>query len=144
MSINVEALKQMIRVLRTVQQNENQRAKFHLDAWTYAKGGAVNISALKPETLACGTTACACGFAGIDPWFNEQGFYLKPYQGFSGQRFEPAYKGREGWEAVEEFFGLSKKQATKLFSVSCYWCDEITPQDVINRIESLLKENGHA
>ena len=64
----------------------------------------------KPE---CQTVACACGWAGIDPWFQERGFYTSPYN-------EVMYFKENGlphleFFAVSIFFDISYSEAKYLF-----------------------------
>lgn len=147
MSINVEALKQMIRVLREVQDDEELRDRFDLESWF--SGEAVEDGTdWKDGRLvpACGTTACACGFAGLDPWFNAQGFELRATKDkvlHTTIAHTIAYKDKTHWEAVRAFFGVRQYDAEMLFGEESYR-DGARPIDVIQRIESFLKENKHA
>lgn len=61
------------------------------------------------QNWTCGTTACAIGHAASHPWFIERGFKLDERYGYpvfhkvKGEKLQ----SWEGWEAVEEFFGLT-------------------------------------
>jgi len=65
----------------------------------------------------CGTTACACGHAGLDPWFRKQGLFTTPammYKQVVHGNDDPAVYA--GWTAIEKFFGLDHRVAETLFS----------------------------
>ncbi len=99
---------------------------------------------VKPETFDlstwhCGTVACAVGHACLDPVFLRQGLSLTAVRGSHSLK-RPNYGPMAGWEAVELFFGLDQCQAAHLFSISKYDSCSVTTQDVIKRIESLIKE----
>lgn len=76
----------------------------------------------------CGCSACACGYAGLDPWFREQGFCTTP----SGT---VTFSGFQSWEAVQAFFDISARIAERLFSSG----DMTSREDTIARIEDFLK-----
>lgn len=94
------------------------------------------------RTWKCGTTACAVGWACMDPLFNLQGLI---HYG-SGPYYEkPDAEPNEfytHWAAVEMFFGLDEEQALHLFSPTHYNnVRRPIPQDVIARIEALIQGN---
>lgn len=88
----------------------------------------------------CGTTACACGHAAMDPWFYEQGFSIKglePYLTIS-------YKGLQGWDAIEEFFDLNINDSFYLFEEDSYEDGfeknkKTPPLEVADRIREFVK-----
>jgi hypothetical protein len=83
----------------------------------------------------CGTSACAVGHACLDPAFQEQGLELDRLNS------APVFDGKEGWEAVERFFGLTHTQATYLFYFEAYDSGSAaTADEVADRIESFLAE----
>ena len=68
------------------------------------------------EQVQCHTTACAVGLACLTETFKDDGltWYL------SGTTIVPKYRAAEEWKAVQSFFGLSKRQAIKLFDGDDY------------------------
>lgn len=98
----------------------------------------------EPDQLyACGTVACAVGWAASIKEFRRAGFKINrgsPY--FQGKKDRPFYKG---WSAAEAFFGLSGNKAEYLFMDIKYPTKTATkPQDVCKRIESLLQAKARA
>src|SRR6185369_1773402 len=101
--------------------------------------GLFNLMAWQSdEDQECGTTACACGYAGTHPWFQQRGFYLE--QSGGGNRY-PVYQRRsdapryEHWSAVEKFFGLTYREANYLFGYYAYSKrDAMSPKAVAKRI----------
>lgn len=105
----------------------------------------------------CGTTACACGYAALDPHFMKQGFRLRlegrggdlspPIQGIMGFNKLKAseerdilitYKGETGKDAADLFFGLERGQFDELFMVEGYgdgsWNTKVTAKMVAKKI----------
>jgi hypothetical protein len=122
------------RLLRVAQLLERlkitKKRQFSLAGWYHEE----------PE---CGTTACACGHAGTDVWFNERGFTLK-YTKLSknGRVAYPQYKGFTDWEATMQFFRLTKDEAYHLFLGIKYPIKDIgNPKAVARRIRQFVK-NG--
>jgi hypothetical protein len=80
----------------------------------------------------CGYSACACGHAGLDPRFIEQGLTMRDNTMY--------YKTFQDWTAVREFFGIDKYVSELLFMKhtgnSNYYDTE---SDVIKRIVRLLE-----
>lgn len=118
--MNIPRLRHLITVLETVPEDH-----FDLNHWK------------------CGTTACACGWAGQDPVFNAQGFILVPSgDGRYGEPVLPDPDGGQltGFDAVEAFFGLTERQAESLFMTNAYDNAGIAPSraNVINSIKFLL------
>lgn len=128
MSTQIERFENLVRVLDQVAQDGKMVAQFDLDDWFSLYKTVRNKpieDALKwedmftnddPELMKipdmCGTTACACGFAGLDPWFRKQGFKTT----FHGElKFVTSEVDEEHFEAVEEFFGIDEGTAMNLF-----------------------------
>ncbi|MCY1464232.1 hypothetical protein D9M71_822310 [compost metagenome] len=83
----------------------------------------------------CGTTACAVGWACLDPWFNDQGLMLNRDTIFE----DPQFGELRQWEAVCAFFGISQGQAEHLFFYLSYAANERrNPLAVVARIEGML------
>lgn len=78
----------------------------------------------------CGCTACATGYAGLDPWFIERGFKTTKEGGLR-------YGDFIDWAALMAFYQLSSGEADYLFTNHF---DYTTPEDVIDRISSVLTE----
>ena len=83
----------------------------------------------------CGTVACACGHAGLHPWFRNQGFTLTPHGSmrYTGQYPNGYYVD---WHAIQYFFGLEGCEAMRLFSENQYVTGPNTTIDqIIERIQ---------
>lgn len=167
--MNIEALEELVRVLNAVQSDSRRAESFSLDHWF----GSDYVSRPKEEqrmalpeefeqadhlktTLihiphGCGTTACACGYAGLDPWFRQRGFTTLADGGVQGP------EGTFGWTAVREFFQMNHTKAKFLFDPTSYiegygdddhedeWGEDtrrfdIKPQDVIDRLERTIAD----
>jgi hypothetical protein len=121
----------LLRVAQLLEKLKPTKEKhFSLSGWFYQE----------PK---CGTTACACGWVGTDPWFNERGFTLKyTALGRKGRAAYPRYKGFEDWEAIMQFFRLTKDEAYHLFLGLRYPRKDIdNPKAVARRIRQFVK-NG--
>lgn len=157
--MNVEALRRLAELLENVQRHQDlsQKRVFDLSCWlnddSYLTTQVDETEAVlkappeaRVETLfsSCGTTACAAGFAGLDPWFISQGFSIDKHT-------QPLYVDPEGnkfhgWDAIYEFFELDYGQAQHLFSEYTYrdadWDDPmpepVEPHEVVDRIRTLI------
>lgn len=94
------------------------------------------------EESNCGTAACACGLAALNPWFQQQGFRLHPLT----QHCEriPTFEGLIGWPAVHKFFQVSGIDANHLFLGNSYSpvpYREVTPDMVSKRIKAFVASN---
>ena len=121
--MNVEALRQLVRVLKKV-----PKQRFDLKTWTEQspRNGKVE----------CGTTACACGWAGADSWFNKQGFSLSKI-GTPQLKIDDYTYG--SWDAVKLLFGLTYTQSEWLFSSLCYpVTDRRSVAAVRERVEAVI------
>lgn len=116
--MNVEALKQLKRVLQNVPEKE-----FDITLWD------------------CGTAACAAGWAGRDPWFSSRGLRVTkaPYSMLY-------YKDLFYEEALMAFFDLTLEQTALFFEwgyeASLEKSNYVTPADVIERIDELLAQEA--
>lgn len=155
MAINKTALIKLADLLHTVefiQEREGKRI-FSLDEWiqdpfaidTRPRDTNVQDEAQvvirAPEgqrvealTHTCGTTACAVGFAALDPWFNKRGFKMD----IEGS---PVFKFHIGWEAVHTFFGIKPSEAHHLFSDHSYDSNPTGPSEVADRIMRFVEDN---
>lgn len=79
----------------------------------------------------CHTVACAAGYAGMLPEFNEMGFHLE------GQ--DPFYKEVYGFSACSMFFGITRDEVVRLFLSSSYPGGTKTrPTTVAKRLRSCV------
>lgn len=81
--------------------------------------------------IPCGTAACACGWAAVDPWFRKRGFKLA----FSYFNTCPDFQGVRADEAAKTFFDLHHGGFSELF------VDDGTPKQVAKRIRQFVKEH---
>jgi hypothetical protein len=86
----IERYRQLIRVMRGLSKHERER-HFDMESWG--------------RKTPCGTTMCAAGFCGVDPWFQERGFVFEPtYE--NSRNFVVRYRNDSSWYAIEAFFGV--------------------------------------
>jgi hypothetical protein len=110
--MNKERLQQMVTMLRGLPE-ENQ---FNLEIWS------------------CGTSACAVGWACVNPVFIEQGLKRR-------HTGAPEFKGLTSWDAVEAFFEINLDESEHLFDYGTYpkFCGT-GPGEVADRIEAFIAE----
>jgi hypothetical protein len=86
------------------------------------------------ESWSCGTSACAVGWACVNPVFIEQGL-TRRHTG------APEFKGYTSWDAVEAFFEINATQSEHLFDYETYpkFCGT-GPNEVADRIEAFIAE----
>jgi hypothetical protein len=87
----------------------------------------------------CGATACATGYAGLDPWFVAQGFYTT-LQGNVKYKHPDGDFEVDGWEALETFYDIYDEESEWLFMPAASYT-VTDPQVVIDRIQDVL-DNG--
>lgn len=85
--------------------------KFDLGGWGYSDDE-------QPVSHSCGTTACAVGLAVLSGAFEEDGLFNSA--GEFAREVDPGFKDMIGWEATEEFFGLTGTQSSFLFLKGSY------------------------
>lgn len=94
------------------------------------------VHSVVKTNLPCGTVACACGWAGADPWFRKRGFYTR-----AGGLY---YKNAVGTtpttiQSLETFFEVDSAESEYLF----FWNPEDknykTPKQVATRIRKFVK-----
>ncbi len=151
---NIERLQMMANLLERIDREERLSNAFDLDGWTGGTDGSLDShrvdeiqygslklgellegrtgeSDLVEAVAECGTTACACGYAGLAPEFRALGFFTTPY----GMFFEDKYD----WDAVQSFFEIGYIDAAYLFLRDAYPDDLVpTPADVRERVLSLI------
>lgn len=95
--------------------------------------------------FSCGTTACALGHAGTIPKFRALGLRTAKVSQYDddGQVFFGEGSGVSGYEAAEQFFGISHLTAWRIFGPDSYVVEarDVTPEMVAKKIDSFLK--GH-
>lgn len=84
----------------------------------------------------CATRACALGWATAIPEFNRKGLKLVARPG-DYMMAKVVYKGVEGTEAGQKFFGLTAGQAEYLFHDGSY-----TAKRKAHEIRELVRTNG--
>lgn len=98
----------------------------------------------------CGTTACAVGWACLDPKMQSEGLSYTLQSGyFDDIVIIPTFDGETGWDAVESFFGLTCSLCEQLFLEDSYseTYDEdadnyvISTEDVMKRIAIVIENH---
>lgn len=113
----IERLEQVIRVLEELPKEK----KFNIQTF-----------------MTCGMTACACGWAGVDPWFRRRGFKTKKYHSHSGDTlYDVSYREFGGMDAVRKFFGIDFGTSSHLFISGFHQGN--SKRAVIQRLKSFLK-----
>ena len=113
----IERLEQVIRVLEELPREK----KFNLRTF-----------------MICGTTACACGWAGVDPWFRRRGFKTEKYHSYHGSTpYYVSYRKFSGMDAVREFFGIDFETSIHLFISGAH--QDNSKRAVIRRLKGFLK-----
>lgn len=152
--MNTEALRQLTRILQRVQQDSALFKSFHLDFWFDNTRSNRNdfkelfARPIEPEKriyipAACGTTACACGYAGLDPWFTSRGFHLvwdermRNGNGAANIVYHTNGQTLTGWHAIKAMFGLDSITIQELFTEGFYPLP-VEPRHVIDRIQLVL------
>ena len=117
----IERLEQVIRVLEELPREK----KFNLRSF-----------------MTCGTTACACGWAGADPWFRRRGFKTEKYHSHVGSTlYNVSYQEFGGMDAVRKFFGLDFATSYHLFIKDLF--QDNSKRAVIRRLRRFLKGTSH-
>jgi len=113
--MNIERLERLAQILDGYVKDSSGR-KFDLGGgWATPRTRRVGF--LWRKQIECGTTACAVGLACLSGQFAADGLcYLINDDG----QLLPMYDEVNNWEAVEQFFGLSRKQAHRLFYEGSY------------------------
>lgn len=86
----------------------------------------------------CSTVACACGWGAAVPILRRAGYSVSKY----GTPF--LRDGLWGWSAVEEVFGLEKRDARHLFLVNSYRSGRRGPRNVARRIRQFVRDRSAA
>lgn len=99
-----------------------RKVRFNLSGWAY-------------KSPSCNTFACACGWAGLHPWFRRRGFITDITDG------DVHYRDHFGFNAVERFFSLNFPTAQYLFSISSYSPGKADRQNVTRRIRAYVRDH---
>lgn len=97
------------------------KVRFNLDGWA-------------EKATSCHTTACACGWAGLHPWFRRKGFRTDLKFG------NVEYGVSAGFGAVGRFFDLGINERGYLFIAKSYPKGHRGRRDVARRIRKFVKE----
>lgn len=89
----------------------------------------------------CGTVACAVGHAGLNPWFRSQGFKTNIQKGDVEYFQGDSWNGRHSWQAIQEFFQISEKEALYLFARQSYLLAN-EPKLIAKRIRLFIATDG--
>jgi hypothetical protein len=90
---------------------------------------------------ACGTAACACGWATTDPFFRERGLGVRNIRSYSVDSpiFELTYNGKDGYDAAADFFHINEDHAQFLFGPDEY-PDKVGVDKVAKRIRKFVAD----
>jgi hypothetical protein len=119
-------------------RHDPNRPDFNLKSWGVVETRRRGFLWLK--RVECGTTACAVGLACLSGAFAADGLTYE----IEKRGMIPLYGDCDNWEAVEAFFGLTRKQSTLLFSADEYLEGSGTPLAVAKRIRALVDRSRRA
>ncbi len=91
--------------------------------------------------MTCGTTACALGWAGDDPWFRRRGFKTFVLQGWHFLGYNISFADETGMDAARSFFALTTNESHHLFICGEYPRDR-SKRAVSRRITAFIKRGG--
>lgn len=146
--MNRERLMHLIGVLEEV---ERANKPFNLTHWVTGEidPATTHNAPRTSDEEPCGTAACACGYAALDPQFQREGLRLEAtFSAAFGERshhllehageiaswsarlaaappgavlwFDLAFDGRSGFEAASRFFGVTQNASWYLFDPDYY------------------------
>lgn len=108
--MHTEAMIQLKNVLLKVREQHNTNEIFDMKFWI------------------CDTSACAAGWAGLDPWFRKRNFITDKESG------EVCYRKYEGLEATEKLFKLTEPVCGWLFFGVNYDTNSVTGKPMVDRV----------
>ena len=120
-AMRIERLRKLAEVLSDPKHETPDVRKFDMYHWI--------------APLECGYAACALGSAALHPWFRRRGLKI-----LDGE--VPAYRGRIAIEAAMKFFGITVREADRLFIPENYDMDVIRRPSVIKRVNEVIIEYG--
>jgi hypothetical protein len=127
----------------------------------YAEKGKIPKAEWDMLQWRCGSVGCAIGHCGSDPWFRRRGLTLTGRDGDPGIR-GPKVRGisaifNDGFEAVADFFAISRSNAEHLFHAASYidvrtiplihqyeHMRQVTAAQVAKRIRKFVKDHREA
>lgn len=140
----------LLRLIEVLEQVEREKRPFYLGLWV--------------DSWICGTVACACGYAALDPGLAAQGLqllanlknddgYIIEHHNMSAVPIPEGYHVDDGWiefedhmgmDAAAEFFGIDYDTAVNIFDINGYDgpTEDITPSDVVSKIRTLIAERA--
>lgn len=138
--MNTQRLQTLATFLRTVPEEH-----FDLQSWRASDDHEL-VSDEALNSLQCGTTGCAVGWACTIPEFKAEGLHWDVSD--DGTTDYPGY-GKDdtaeyatAWEAVEVFFNINYDTADHLFSCGSYDNNNATANEVADRIEEVIAAGG--
>jgi hypothetical protein len=151
--MNLERLQHQIDILQKVAVAEK---KFDMSQW------------LDVNTHGCGSSACAFGYACLDPYFQAQGLRLEFEHRYPNEdigearrltiasvadfnlvrnrpgRFDPVFGDYSSFDAAAEIYDITLLAASFLFDPDTYVREgePIAPEDVIGRVMVVIDRGG--
>jgi hypothetical protein len=157
--MNVERLTHLLEIMEGVR---DRQLSFNIGAWLTHP--PASQSPKEPKDQWCGTTACALGYAALDPIFSEAGLKIKfdgriidtleefntiVHDGTKNRRgigvwdVSISYNGEIAYEAGAAFFGISDQASEWLFDNMNYDRSEYNnPSAVIARIKKVIERGN--
>lgn len=89
-----------------------------------------------PAPGACGTTACAAGYACTVPAFNDCGLYMRPRPRDKAVPAEPCYGSETGVSAIMRFFSMNMDEFEEFFGIEN---DDDSPAEWAGRATQALR-----
>ena len=115
MALKINRLSRLASLLENYKEDAGLPA-ISLDSWSETELRRRGFLWWAQEEIRCHTTACAVGLACLTETFKEDGlsWFL------NGTTIVPKFGNVDDWKAVQSFFGLSERQAFKLFDGDDY------------------------
>lgn len=136
-------LTKMLKLLHNIHLDKEH--VFDMDVWVRRDHKVTAQPGLPPEvSVECRTSACAVGYAMLDPWFQYQGLRTSTCAFTSGvYLLRPEYDGQDTLHAAAHFFDLDEWHVRFLFDPETYQEDlgmdeQITPAMVADRVKDAL------
>lgn len=122
--------RRMVKMLHEIAENRRRKRGFSLLSWE-SQSLVARRSSDRP---ACGTAACAAGFAMRDPILRKEG--LRPEKISRSTGYIPCFKRSAGLSAMSAFLGIPETQS-HVFFCPVYYCDadRSNPLAVANRMQ---------
>ena len=122
--------KRRLRVLRNFLANKKFTGHFDMTRWA---------GQIRNKQPTCGTAACAAGWATTIPSFRKAGLYLTVWgPAYQDLNTRSSDGSTNGYNALARFFGISYDDASELFDPSKYHDNHVEPEDVVERLDTLL------